>query len=214
MQTTLKQIIKQAPLYYPLRNWFIKQRLNHEFAQWEKKGKPLPPPHLNKQRVLRSYAQQYGLKVLVETGTFYGDMVEAMKSDFSRIYSIELSRDLHAKAQNRFRQYRHIEIIQGDSGTELKSLMSKITLPTLFWLDGHYSGGETALGAKETPINEELGYILGAPDLRHVIIVDDARCFGADPAYPTMEQLESFVKSRRPGTAITVQDDSVRITPA
>lgn len=213
MQTSLRQLIKKAPLYYPMRNWIVKRRLNQEFSQWEKNGKPMPPPHLQKQRVLQHFAQQYGLKVLVETGTFYGDMVEAMKSHFDQIYSIELSQNLCAKAQNRFKGLQHIEVIQGDSGIELKNLMAKINRPTLFWLDGHYSGGETALGANQTPVYEELEHILLAPDLRHVIIIDDARCFGTDPAYPTIGQLEAFVKSKRPNVELRVENDTVRITP-
>jgi hypothetical protein len=213
MQTSLRQLVKKAPLYYPTRNWIVKRRLQDEFTQWEKNGKPMPPPHLQKQRVLRDFAQQYGLKVLVETGTFYGDMVEAMKSHFDQIYSIELSQNLCEKAQNRFKGQQHIEVIQGDSGIELKNLMARINRPTLFWLDGHYSGGETALGKNQTPVYEELEHILLAPDLRHVIIVDDARCFGADPAYPTIGQLETFVKSKRPNVELSVENDSVRITP-
>ena len=50
---------------------------------------PVPPPHVVKQRVLREYAERYELKVFVETGTYRGDMVQAMKPLFDKIYSIE-----------------------------------------------------------------------------------------------------------------------------
>jgi hypothetical protein len=52
----------------------------------------VPPPHIVKQQTLRSYSKKFGLNILVETGTLHGDMVEAMKKDFERIYSIELNR--------------------------------------------------------------------------------------------------------------------------
>jgi hypothetical protein len=46
-----------------------------------------------------------------------------------------------------------------------------------------------------------------------VIIIDDARLFGSDPAYPSKEELNEFIESRRSDVKITVQNDSIRITP-
>ncbi len=213
MKQLIKQILKNTSLYDPLRNWDVKRRGAREIAEWERNGKPVPTPHIVKQRTLRTHAAKYGLRILVETGTCYGDMVEAMKDVFSRIYSIELSRELYEKAKARFRRARHIELIHGDSGSEMKNIMGKIDGPTLFWLDGHYSGGPTAKGEKDTPIFEELKCILGAPDRGHVIIIDDARCFGSDSAYPTMAALVSFITTRRPNVRVVVEDDSIRVTP-
>lgn len=209
----LKQIIKKTPLYYPLRNWVVKRRQLNEFAEWERKGKPVPPPHIVKQKALRDYSKMYGLKILVETGTYIGDMVEAMKADFDRIYSIEVSKDLYEKTMKRFKGVKSVELLHGDSGTELRSVMNKINQPALFWLDGHYSAGVTACGGKDTPIYEELDCIFNAPDRGHVIIIDDARCFGTALAYPRIEELNDFIKSKRPNVDIVVQDDSIRIVP-
>ena len=174
---------------------------------------PVPPPHVVKQRVLREYAERYELKVFVETGTYRGDMVQAMKPLFDKIYSIELGDELFAKAQRRFEQDTHVELIHGDSGKELGRIMERLQQPALFWLDGHYSAGDTARGEKDTPLYEELEQILRAPDLGHVIVIDDARCFGSDPAYPTLPALRAYVRSRRPEVEIAVADDSIRITP-
>jgi len=46
-----------------------------------------------------------------------------------------------------------------------------------------------------------------------VIVIDDARCLGSDPAYPTLEAVTDFVLSHRPQARITVENDSIRITP-
>jgi hypothetical protein len=213
MNEFTKQVFRRAPLYYPVCNWLASRNAAKELAHWEASGRPAPPPHIVKQRALRYYAKSYGLRILVETGTCYGDMVEAMKADFDRIFSIELSRNLYETARARFEGVEHICIISGDSGTELGKVMSEVDLPALFWLDGHYSAGVTARGSKDTPICEELNHILSAPDRGHVILLDDARCFGTDPAYPTIEQIEDFVRSRRADAEIVVQDDSIRITP-
>ncbi|ABW67904.1 class I SAM-dependent methyltransferase [Desulfosudis oleivorans] len=214
MTQTWQRIIRIPVLWYrSVQDRLRQQRQKNELEEWEKKGRPAPPPHIIKQRMLAEYAGRFGLKILVETGTFYGDMVDAMKNTFERVYSIELSPALYQRAAERFRKFSHIKLIQGDSGTELGNLMATIDKPALFWLDGHYSAGETAKGEKETPVFEELGHIFNTTEQGHVILIDDARCFGTYPAYPTMEELTGFIRSKRPEAGIEVRDDSIRITP-
>ena len=209
----MKKIITKTPLYDSLRNLVIRRRELKQLADWERNGRPIPPPHIVKQQTLKTISKRYGLKILVETGTYYGDMVEAMKDVFNQLYSIELSAELYKKAKKRFKGEKHIELICGDSGLELMNLMSKIDQPTLFWLDGHYSAGVTAKGEKDTPIYEELNHILNSTDKGHVIIIDDARCFGADPNYPSIKELCDFIKSKRANLDIVIQDDCIRVIP-
>jgi hypothetical protein len=198
----IRRLVARTPLGRPLRNWATRRRQKRDYAAWTRAGRPVPPPHLAKQRAL------------VETGTFAGDMVEAMKHRFDRIVSIELSRDFHEQAVRRFRGDRNVELVHGDSGVALGPIVARLDRPALFWLDGHYSAGATAKGERETPILEELRQILEAPDLGHVIVVDDARLFGADPAYPTLADLQAFVLAKRPGLAVEVENDSIRIRRA
>ena len=209
----MEKIITKTPLYDSLRNLVIRRRELKQLADWERNGRPIPPPHIVKQQTLKTISKRYGLKILVETGTYYGDMVEAMKDVFNQLYSIELSTELYKKAKKRFKGEKHIELICGDSGLELMNLMSKIDQPTLFWLDGHYSAGVTAKGEKDTPIYEELNHILNSTDKGHVIIIDDARCFGADPNYPSIKELCDFIKSKRANLDIVIQDDCIRVIP-
>jgi hypothetical protein len=210
---TFINVIRRLPFYPMLRNLRARGILDREFRDWVRNGKPAPPPHLLKQQVLRETGLRYGLRFLVESGTYRGDMLEALKRDFDRLYSIELSPELHAKAKKRFKPDKNIELILGDSGRELAQILRRIDRAALFWLDGHYSAGVTARGARDTPIYEELEHILGAPDLGHVVIIDDARCFGRDSGYPTIDELKKFVLSRRPGARISVENDSIRIKP-
>jgi hypothetical protein len=135
-----------------------------------------------------------------------------MLDDFETLYSIELSKDLYEKAVERFKGVEKVNLIQGDSGEELQKVVSSISKPALFWLDGHFSAAKTAKGELETPVNKELESILNLPEKRHVIIIDDARFFGTDPAYPKMEELTEKVKSIRPEMQISVKDDIIRIT--
>ena len=172
----------------------------------------MPPPHIVKQRVLVSYGRKFELRTLVETGTYEGDMIEATKNVFEHIYSIELSKELFERAKQRFKTDEHIELIHGDSGIELKKLVGKFDEPALFWLDGHYSAGVTARGEKDTPIIEELDTILDIQNIGHVIVIDDARCFGVDPAYPSIEEITAFIRTKSPDSEISFQDDMIRIT--
>lgn len=183
-----------------------------KYLQWLLKGKPVPPPHLIKQKMILNALNQYKPGIMVETGTLLGDMVEAMKRRFKRVYSIEISPELARRAQQRFANDRNVEIIENDSAIALRSLVPQLTEPALFWLDGHYSGGNTGKGIKETPIMEELASIF-ASEIPHIVLIDDARSFGTSQDYPSLDQLRSYVHSMRPNSEVTVKFDCIHIVP-
>lgn len=213
MKKVLKELRNKLPFYHTIRNRRMVDKHKREMFEWESVGCPAPPPHLVKQRVLKEYAEKYDLKILVETGTKFGDMVYAMKDVFDTIYSIELGQDLHEHAKRRFRKERNIILIQGDSAEQLENLVEELDQPVLFWLDGHYSGGVTAMGSQVTPIFKELNYIFRDKNPGHVIIIDDARLFRSDPDYPSMDELYEFINSKANYLQITEEHDSIRIVP-
>jgi hypothetical protein len=209
----LKSIARDWPFYDTLRNWEVKRRWPHELASWQACGSPVPPPHLFKQGIIREHAERYGLRLLVETGTCYGDMVEALRREFDHVYSIELSPYLYGKVTKRFKRARNVTLIQGDSGVKLKEVVAQLDRPAVFYLDGHYSSGMSTKADKETPICEELHAIFRAKPLQHVILIDDARCFGVDPDYPPVDELRKLVEGYGRGYSVAVKDDCIRITP-
>ena len=182
------------------------------YKQWQKRGCPMPPPHKVKQQILKRAAGESGLTTLVETGTLFGDMIHAMRHTFSEIYSIELSESLYQKAVRRFKGSHHIQILNGDSGEVLHELAPKLSAPTLFWLDGHYSGEGTALGAEETPIFKELDAVLNLT-IPFGIAIDDARLFGTDPAYPSKEELIQYVQSKNASLSVKTESDIILVAP-
>lgn len=186
----------------------LKGRL--EVLAWRRRGSPLPPPDVFKRATVRAYRKAYGPRVLVETGTFRGDMMFVQQFRFDRLYSIELDPILFQKAAGRFRESPHIRILQGDSGRVLPGLIREIGAPCLFWLDGHYSGGETARGVSDTPVVKELEAILSDPR-DHVILIDDARLFTGKDGYPTLEEIRNLVLNRRKDYSVTMEDDIIRI---
>jgi hypothetical protein len=186
-------------------------RIRKTYRRWLSKGKPMPVPHDVKKIAVKTFAKQYGIRVFVETGTYLGDMVAAVNTDFDKIYSIELSEDLYKQAMKRFAGFKHITIVHGDSAKVIPEILRCIETPCLFWLDGHYSAGVTARGEKETPILEELGNICDHPIKNHVTLIDDARLFVGENDYPTLESLQKFVESRFPGYIFEIRDDMIRI---
>ena len=180
--------------------------------QWRSAGCPSPTPHEAKQEILQKYARRHHLDTLVETGTYLGDMVAAMRKRFRRIYSIELGEELWQRAHDRFAAHPKITILQGDSAVVLGRVLTELNRPSLFWLDGHYSAGVTAKGVVETPILAELKCIFAHSIRNHVVLIDDARCFDGTSDYPTLASLRKFVMQHRPDAKVDVSEDIIRIT--
>ena len=191
---------------------FYKSFFQKEHEQWVEQGKPLPVSNHSKQEALRTFQQKYSLKILVETGTYLGDTLYSLAHDFEQLYSIELSEHYYLLAQKRFSKLSNINLLQGDSGTVLKELVPKLNNPALFWLDGHYSGGLTAKGDKECPVYEELNSIFTSSH-NHVIFIDDARLFIGKNDYPTIGNLEQFVKNHKPNYKFSIENDCIRLVP-
>jgi hypothetical protein len=149
----------------------------------------------------------------VETGTYHGDMVRIAKDLFERVYSIELSSQLYAETKKMFRNDKNVFLFQGDSAEVLPTILQKLKQPALFWLDAHYSKGETARGSIDTPILSELQAILSDESKKHVILIDDARYFIGQDGYPTLKEMESFVHERNSDLQVFVEDDIIHILP-
>lgn len=181
-----------------------------ELEQWESKGSPVPPPHIVKQIAIAGYQKKYGNTILVETGTFRGDMVEAQKKNFRKIFSMELGDELFEKAKKRFSNDKNVEIVHGDSGQVLSKILANVNEPAIFWLDGHYSNGITALGNTECPIFGELDAIFNTNASGHILLIDDARCFNGTGDYPTIEAVTNYIKKKNVPFQFEVKDDIIR----
>lgn len=212
MKTGLTGLLEDSPWYWPLRNWYCRRVYKRQLHSWHRGLVLGAPPHAVKQLTLKAYAEAYGLRLFVETGTCIGDMVEALKHDFETLYSIELSERFFERARKRFRKDDNVVLLRGDSGDLLQYVIEELDSPALFWLDSHWSGGDTARGLEDTPILTELRSILEGEDLGHVIIIDDAREFGHSSGYPSLAHLERFVKTHRTDMRVSVTDDMIRIT--
>jgi hypothetical protein len=94
----------------------------------------------------------------------------------------------------------------------LDHITQNLTDRALFWLDGHYSGGMTARGKKDSPILEEVNAIFRYKQLGHVLLVDDADSFNGQGDYPTIEELTMHIKKYNSKYEMALKDNILRYT--
>lgn len=178
---------------------------------WFMQGRKIPPPHVYKQRVVKQSGKKFNIRALYESGTYKGDMVYGMRNRFKKITSIELSDYYYNYAKKRFKNNKHITIINNDSEKEIKKFLKSIKNPCVFWLDGHFSSGKTAKGKINTPIVNELRSILDHKIKTHVILIDDAREFKGKNDYPKINKIKKMLRGSNYN--MEVKYDIIRITP-
>jgi hypothetical protein len=191
--------------------WLARVR-RHELAAWQQ-GRSSSVPHARKRQILLDYLRRYRLRTFVETGTYLGEMVEAIIGDVDAVFSIELDPWLFHRARRKFERIPKIQILLGDSAAVLPGLVERFEGPALFWLDAHFSGGVTGLANSQTPIVSELGTILSRPNTGNVVLVDDARAFTGAGDYPSLDELSELVKQLAPEYQIQVEDELIRLCP-
>ena len=174
-------------------------------------GKTFCPQDMKRAFIKSTYLKRPEIRTFIETGTYLGDTLEFVKNDFTTIYSIELSEEYAKKATDRFKNDSHIHIIKGDSVVELPKLQKEVQCPCIFWLDGHYSYGDTALAQKETPIIEEVKSILESKE-NHIILIDDARLFIGTHNYPRLSYFAHFVKKINKNYKVSISHDIILLS--
>ena len=185
--------------------------------KWRMEGLDFPMPPAIKRAVILRHVKDIAATNFVETGTYLGDTPWFLRRHVSQIHSIEVQRTLASIARLRFAKYANIFIHNGDSGFVLAEVCRGLSGNTLFWLDGHYSGGVTGQGAKQCPIWQELEQIFhyiktGAQNAHTRILIDDLRLFGQAADYPNKEELVSYAANAFPACKIAEEMDILSIS--
>lgn len=178
----------------------------------------LPPVAALPDDLARGLREKLSLQRAVETGTHIGAGAEILAQIFSRVVSIEVSERFHAEAARRLENQESIELLLGDS-LDLLPGISDAAVPTFYWLDGHWSGGETGAGSVECPVLGEISCLSsGHPD--DCIVVDDARMFAVaasppfDPTqWPSIIEVLDTLRAARPEHHVTIAADFVIAVP-
>lgn len=116
----------------------------------------------------------------IETGTLNGDTIFAVEPYFNKLYTIEYSEKYYNNTKNKYNGNK-INFILGDSSIVFKTLLPEIDYNSIFFLDGHWSSGDTGRSEKDCPLIEEITNINILFKHKGIIIIDDFRLFGLSP---------------------------------
>lgn len=132
----------------------------------------LSPEAQWKRALITYFAKAFNLKTFVETGTCWGDTVEAVRQNFDDIWSVELSTIFFNRAVERFAHISNVHILFGSSGEILPSILSQIKSTPVIWLDAHLTGGPSAGNGDQ--VSAELNAIVKfRPDA--LVLIDDVK---------------------------------------
>lgn len=150
---------------------------------------PSLPPTLKRKFLVAHAPASYDW---IETGTYRGFTTRYLAQHFplSRVVTIEPSLMLHEQAKLALAGYKNITLLHGDSAEVLDKAIALVGNNVGFFLDGHYSGGDTFQGHSPCPIPSELEHIKKhTADKNVVIMIDDARLFheALKTGYPTVQ---------------------------
>lgn len=204
---------KDRSLFHALRRRRKSRREEDRFLAEVRDGLYALPPHSIKVKVMEENTPSPRPKVFIETGTYLGDTVQAVKGRYAKVVSIEVDGPLCEKARERFREDRNVEIVLGDCVRELPRVLEALSEPAVFWLDGHWSGEGTGKGDVEEPVLLSLRQIREHPVRGHVVFIDDARYFDGKDGRPGIVEVLLRLQEVDPSYRIRILDDIVIAVP-
>jgi hypothetical protein len=133
-------------------------------------------PSLTPNFTLRLQDDYKNYPTFIETGTLNGDTIFAMEPLFKNLYTIELSPKYYFQTLNNYTGNK-IKFFHGDSSYILTELCPEIKDNAIFFLDAHWSNGDTARGDIDCPLVNEIRTINNLFQQDAIIIIDDFRLF-------------------------------------
>jgi hypothetical protein len=103
MKKLIQKVLFRRPSLRKPLNWLRGYKNPQNYDEWIALGRPCPPPSFVKHVILKEYATLWNLKIFIETGTFRGDTINALKDHFDEIISIELNEPLFLNTAQRFK---------------------------------------------------------------------------------------------------------------
>lgn len=173
-------------------NYKLRRRQKRQVRSWIMSGCAMPAPQMVKENVLSRHC--IAGATWVETGTYTGTTTKFLSNLGKHTYTIEPQINFHNAAKIKFKG-RNVTPIFGTSEDALPSLLSQLDGEINFWLDGHYSGGETFFGHNECPILQELSIIKSHLNNfnKICIFIDDVRCFLDGKEYPQYPRITELI---------------------
>ena len=138
---------------------------------------------------LQPLLEQFGCRILFETGTGLGDAVKyASYFRLDRLISVEINAQLAEHAREAVGHDPRVRIFCDTSEAVLRSVLPQIpkSTPILFWLDAHFPGADYGLAEyqgeadqdRRLPLQRELATIAELrAGARDVLLIDDLRVY-------------------------------------
>lgn len=154
----------------------------------------------------------------IETGAYLGDGLKQLAVLLQEAISIELSPKYAHAASVAVRGLPNARVIEGHSVDVIPTLVDG-DKPTLWFLDGHWSAGDTAGADAPCPLLGEIDAMAGG-HRDDVVIIDDARLLCSSPppphrpgSWPTLIEVLDAVRALHPNHHVTLLNDQVLAVP-
>lgn len=152
-------------------------------------------------------------KLFIETGTADGQKIRWGVDRFPRLATVEYFGHLFEQTAARARTWtwrleliegmptaapgRGVTMIRGDSTDVVVGLSKLVAEPAVWFLDAHSVDPNLVAPSGTSPILVELAAILYGPQSvhDHAVIIDDARLFGVEPGWPTVDVVRAMVEN-------------------
>ncbi len=171
------------------------------------------------QQIVIELARLNGSTTFVETGTFHGDTTRWASSCFEIVHTIERAENLYNLHSKELARIKGVNPHLGDSRDVLPQIVEVIHgQKAVFWLDGHWSGGDTAGESDECPLLDELACLSNRAE--DIILIDDARLFLCAPPLPhnpsqwaTISDILDILSQSAKKSFVQIIDDVIFIVP-
>lgn len=138
------------------------------------------PYSYTKFKIVDHYRKLSGATTFIETGTYKGIMSYRCSRKFDEVITVELDEKYYQMSSERLKKRSNVTCLKADALAALPELLDKTESRNLMiFLDGHFSGGDTASGEMPEPSAELLIKIVKNISKIKVIIIDDFRCYDA-----------------------------------
>ncbi len=172
------------------------------------------------EQIVIDLARLSGAATFVETGTFHGGTTRWAAKHFETVHTIERAENLYNLHSRELAQIKGVKPHLGDSRTVLPQIIKDFDggQRAVYWLDGHWSGGETAGELDECPLLDELACLSNRAE--DIILIDDARLFLCAPPLPhnpsqwaTVPEILDALSFESAKSFIQIIDDVIFIIP-
>lgn len=158
-----------------------------------------------------------GLSWFIETGSASGHTAAGVYrgsgGHLARIITVELDEHNYRSCVRKFLKTPKILPVHGDSAVILNEICRFVPGPAVWWLDAHYNEGHQR-GPVDCPVMAELYEIITRHPQGQWILIDDARLFGTEPGYPTIQAVTDEIAHHSGDSyVVTVEDDVIRAVP-